>query len=224
MRLPKSFTTVTPLSKTLALIIFVSVPFIGFYYGQKLKVCDICPAVKLSSVNQIKPSPSPTMAISPGEVTITDNKNNHWGTYSNDRGIKFNFPPNFEIGITLTTNDNLDYFGISSPPKEEMMPGTGYNFYISLNPNQNNLLEYVSSEYSLIKTQHANDPRFNIINEKTVKYGNNTAYRFTVEGSQSPPTDEIYFFNNGVGLHISETGISLAEHLRVMNSVVFTKI
>src|SRR3989338_4312151 len=33
MPLPKSFTAVTPLSKTLALFIFILLPFIGFYLG-----------------------------------------------------------------------------------------------------------------------------------------------------------------------------------------------
>ena len=32
-RLPKSLTTVTPLSKTIAFILFILMPFIGFYLG-----------------------------------------------------------------------------------------------------------------------------------------------------------------------------------------------
>lgn len=35
MRLPKSFTTVTPLSKTLAFILFIALPFAGFYLGME---------------------------------------------------------------------------------------------------------------------------------------------------------------------------------------------
>ena len=37
MPLPKSFTTVTPLSKTLALILFILLPFMGFYAGMKFQ-------------------------------------------------------------------------------------------------------------------------------------------------------------------------------------------
>jgi len=33
MKLPESFTKVTPLSKIIALILFVSLPFVGFYFG-----------------------------------------------------------------------------------------------------------------------------------------------------------------------------------------------
>jgi hypothetical protein len=33
----KSFTTVTPLSKALALALFIALPFVGFYLGWSLK-------------------------------------------------------------------------------------------------------------------------------------------------------------------------------------------
>lgn len=35
MKLPKSWTTVTPLSKFIAFILFVSLPFVGFIFGEK---------------------------------------------------------------------------------------------------------------------------------------------------------------------------------------------
>lgn len=40
-RLPKSLTTVTPLSKTIAFLLFILLPFIGFYLGMHYqKVID----------------------------------------------------------------------------------------------------------------------------------------------------------------------------------------
>ena len=43
MPLSKTFTTVTPLSKSIALILFVSLPFIGFYLGAKFqKSITVC--------------------------------------------------------------------------------------------------------------------------------------------------------------------------------------
>jgi len=39
MQLPKSLTTVTKLSKLLALTLFVLLPFLGFYYGINYKQC-----------------------------------------------------------------------------------------------------------------------------------------------------------------------------------------
>ena len=35
MKLSKKYTTVTPLSKTIAFILFISLPFIGFYLGMQ---------------------------------------------------------------------------------------------------------------------------------------------------------------------------------------------
>ena len=35
MKLPKSLTTVTPLSRTVAAIVLIALPFIGFIYGMK---------------------------------------------------------------------------------------------------------------------------------------------------------------------------------------------
>jgi hypothetical protein len=35
MKLSKQYTTVTPLSKTIALILFIALPFIGFFLGMK---------------------------------------------------------------------------------------------------------------------------------------------------------------------------------------------
>ncbi len=220
MQLPKYFTTVTPISKILAMIIFVSLPFLGFYFGQKFKVCDICP-VNNSKIQPQVLTVTPTSNITSGKVAITDN-NNRWGTYVNERGIKFSFPPGYEIGYTGTNIYNEDYFSIDIPPKEEMMPGSGYGFYVKYDPGQKSLVEYVASEVSLMKSQHTADPNFKILNEKIIKFGIHTAYQFTVEASQSPSTDEIFFFNNGVGLHISETGVPYSEHLQVMSSIVFT--
>lgn len=35
MKLSKKYTTVTPLSKTIALILFIALPFLGFYLGME---------------------------------------------------------------------------------------------------------------------------------------------------------------------------------------------
>lgn len=34
-KLPKSLTTITPLSKTIAFILFIVLPFVGFYLGMQ---------------------------------------------------------------------------------------------------------------------------------------------------------------------------------------------
>jgi|SRR5579872_653347 len=54
MKLPKSMTTVTTFSKTLALILFVVLPFLGFYLGTLYQK-----NVDTISVNQQKLQPLP---------------------------------------------------------------------------------------------------------------------------------------------------------------------
>ena len=71
MSLPKSFTTVTPFSKVLAMILFIFLPFIGFSFGIKYQ----------SSLVAIQPLPSSTfvkdstfVGISPTPKPLPDNR------------------------------------------------------------------------------------------------------------------------------------------------------
>jgi hypothetical protein len=61
MKLPKSFTTVTPLSKTIALSMFIIFPIIAFLYGmycQQLLDMGYTPQL-IIQYKYIKPNPSP---------------------------------------------------------------------------------------------------------------------------------------------------------------------
>lgn len=64
MSLPKSWTTVTPLSKMVALILFITLPFITFYLGLQFN-----PYIKTVDVSN---NPSPTInnvpEVSPSEI------------------------------------------------------------------------------------------------------------------------------------------------------------
>jgi hypothetical protein len=63
MDIPKELTTVTPLSKTLAIIFFVTLPFIGFFLGMRYQAL-----VDISKTETIiLPNPSPKI-----EPTITE--------------------------------------------------------------------------------------------------------------------------------------------------------
>lgn len=56
MKLPKELTTVTPLSKGLAMIIFIVLPFLGFYLGMQYQQSIFPPTVnKLNSIVLDKP-------------------------------------------------------------------------------------------------------------------------------------------------------------------------
>lgn len=68
MKLPKCCTTVTPLSKTLAMILFVALPFIGFKLGQEYQK-----TFQLSSLSPTQKDNSlitPTTSISPVILTL----------------------------------------------------------------------------------------------------------------------------------------------------------
>lgn len=65
MTLPKSVTTVTPLSKYLAMALFILFPFVGFYLGiqyQKLATPQYSPKPYISAP-QITITPTPTRTI-----------------------------------------------------------------------------------------------------------------------------------------------------------------
>ena len=66
MKLPNSFTTVTPLSKTLAMLLFVSLPFIGFILGINYqKTTVIPPSITLPTPTPRIETNLPTKSITP---------------------------------------------------------------------------------------------------------------------------------------------------------------
>jgi hypothetical protein len=69
MKLPKELTTVTPLSKTLALILFIVLPFIGFFIGVRYeslqKQQSKMPDVSMISQKNTIITQFPTLSITP---------------------------------------------------------------------------------------------------------------------------------------------------------------
>ena len=61
MKLPKSFTTVTPFSRLIALILFVLLPFVGFYTGV-LYQRSITPPQQLITISPVTPINTPLVA------------------------------------------------------------------------------------------------------------------------------------------------------------------
>ena len=96
MKLSKKWTTVTPLSKAVALILFALLPFIGFYLGiryQKL----LLPKVVINTPPIVSPTPTPVNKTS----GISDNVS----TYTT-RSLKFKLP----VGWWFDTSTNY-WFG-----------------------------------------------------------------------------------------------------------------
>ena len=69
MKLPKSWTTVTTLSKILALAMFVTLPFIGFYFGYQYGIKSV-----ITSDSNVKPT---TVEETPTEVLVGGDEDEH---------------------------------------------------------------------------------------------------------------------------------------------------
>jgi hypothetical protein len=82
MKLPKYLTTVTPFSKTLAIILFVFLPVYGFIFGMEYNQIQIQSQTPVPSIQTVLlptsiPTPTPTNTIKP-KITITPTNNLTW--------------------------------------------------------------------------------------------------------------------------------------------------
>jgi hypothetical protein len=106
MTLPKSITTVTKFSKFLALVMFILLPFIGFFFGMAYQM-QIDGVQKVSNpVNYPNPSPTPTPTptLSPNPDPLAN-----WKTFTNEKlGFSFKYPENYLI---VSENDNTVTLG-----------------------------------------------------------------------------------------------------------------
>ncbi len=85
MTLPKSLTTVTTFSKTIALFLFILFPFAGFYAGYKYREGTYVATAPIAQNNLI-PTPTPTIDIT------------NWKTYTNNKlGFLIKHPQDFII-------------------------------------------------------------------------------------------------------------------------------
>jgi len=128
MALHKSLTTVTPLSKALAMILFVALPFFGFYAGtqyqeligfQNEQVANTNP----SAINHPAPANNPTTANEYQNKSI-DTAN--WKTYSNKEiGFSVEYPPDWtEEKFTDGTSNGLNLKGLQG--NTHIAWGTGF--------------------------------------------------------------------------------------------------
>lgn len=66
MKLSKTWTTVTPLSKTIAMILFIALPFIGFYVGYNFPHSNNL----LTNKSALAPQPLSTTTLNTQIMTI----------------------------------------------------------------------------------------------------------------------------------------------------------
>ena len=91
MPLPKSLTTVTPFSKTLGVILFVTLPFIGFFLGVHYQ--------HMQDVTQQQISQTQPILIPKPTLTLIQTEN--WKTYTNNQfGFSLQYPPDMRVTRT----------------------------------------------------------------------------------------------------------------------------
>ncbi len=108
MNLPKELTTVTRLSKTLAMILFVALPFVGFYYGRMYQQSM---DQYLSPFNQIR-LPAMMGMKKPSEASPTTSLDiNNWKEFKDpSKKFSLNFPQNWLISFVQSPRykDKMD--------------------------------------------------------------------------------------------------------------------
>src|SRR3989344_1976481 len=107
MSLPKELTTVTPLSKIVALILFIFLPILGFHFGIKYQ--------QLITNTNFTYLTSPS--LTPGPIVVNDTGS--WKTYTDNKNdFSLKYPSDWEVnkkdwGVTLYRDKNNDRQGIS---------------------------------------------------------------------------------------------------------------
>lgn len=94
MKLPKELTTVTKTSKILAFIVFITLPFLGFFLGTTYQA-SLDSASQTSITEPILPKRTPT-PIPSQPLDISDTST--WKTYTNeDLKLSFKYPPAYSV-------------------------------------------------------------------------------------------------------------------------------
>lgn len=123
MKLAEPFTKVTPLSKFITLILFVSLPFAGFYLGFKYnQLTNVDSAEKMPNCPTkyiVHPTVVPTPVVTQGVSSFSQN-------LINFNGISLTFPSSWEVTEKETVNSRKDYFII----KTDYQP---YTVFVGLN-------------------------------------------------------------------------------------------
>ncbi|MCL5411733.1 MAG: hypothetical protein M1150_03265 [Patescibacteria group bacterium] len=115
MELPKELTTITATSKTLAAIVFVSLPFIAFFAGNYYQASVTLKSTDTNVVSTPKTSTSSANTVSTSSATAD------WRTYSNSTyGLSFKYPTTLVLGSSSSANNMLNLEFSSSDKKSNL--------------------------------------------------------------------------------------------------------
>lgn len=162
MTLPKWATTVTPFSKMLALVIFITFPIIGFILGiqyqANLEFSQKINSLRLNDVSQKVPISKTTNLNPPSSNNINQEtpfpETINWKEYINTQyKYSFKYPSSYSIFKTPTNNSDInqaDFIYINTI-STSMIPLDGYGGFTiqaGLNKNPTESLDQIISEPS----------------------------------------------------------------------------
>ena len=133
-KLPKWLTTVTPFSKALAMILFIALPFVGFYLGAQYQEKTIPSLVEFRTI----PTPTPTfhrtiLTLSPTPTPIqtdsstTDLKNGNTLYENKTFNFSFEYPSSWKLVEQPQLNSAEDFHVYVTSPN-----GMSFNFATSI--------------------------------------------------------------------------------------------
>ncbi len=155
MKLPKELTTVTPISKALALLMFIVIPICAFFIGMNYKqMVDMSQKSTISVIEKTMSTPIPSPTI----ITLLDTSS--WQSYINTKyGYSFKFLPNLKTdgndsegvtlvistctglcGVVLGVRINDGYFGVPAGSQAKSITVAGQQ--------ATQYLEYYNNEYT----------------------------------------------------------------------------
>lgn len=206
MQIPRSFTTITPISKALAMGLFVTFPFLGFWLGINYQnaICQQKQNINTQNSSSIH---SPQKKVTTSPPKYVDKKEFDqliWKKYSNSsQGISFEYPDNlnhFEEQLGGTRSSALKI------ENEKLTLSTGMSYIFQI--------EKITTNDSVESWWNKNDASKNngtgLMPAKMTKtaFHNKTAYYFETLKAQQIPTDFYIVPFNGYFLKISFSKIA----------------
>lgn len=178
-RLPQWLMTVTPLSKSLAMILFITIPFLGFclgmLYQQKVNVnTPVVSEVKKTVAIIPTPIPISTSSTSPTSIPSPTVDISAWKTFRNtEYGIEFQYPSS--LTATQVHQKYINLIGRYPTSKDDIvMP-------MLISENTNNLS---LTDYYIMSLGAGTSPEElkNHLNFQEVTVGNRSGLRVVQDG------------------------------------------
>ena len=187
MKFPKELTTVTPLSKLLAAILFISLPFIGFVLGIRYQeTMDLTKRQQETGSLAIPRAPTPTpIAIPTIDPSITAN----WKTYTDQKyNYSIKYPHDWQLSFAVP---NVGEF--SSPDRRLSMDGIllqGIDIVLIIkDASGNEQLAPFNSEGKPLDVT--------VVKKETVSVDNNPALRYEIIYTDSKQSGSIVMVKRG---------------------------